>query len=296
MQNLQLGWQQAAVLTGSLIAAHAVTSRSRGRAMSAAAPYLRESAIIAGLYGLWQLAAAVSVLGSKGAFERARLIVRFQHDVHLPSERSAQQVIAGHQLLAEACNLYYAGMHFGVLGVFLLWLFVRHRRQYPLVRNVLVLFTALSLLIQLIPVAPPRLLPDLGFIDTAAQYGQSVYASTAISVDELAAMPSVHVGWALLVAWAVIRISSSRFRWWVLAHPLVTIFVVVATANHFWSDGIVSGLLLGASIAVTRRLPRDDDRDASRARSVHGLQRGRDRIESDRGGDELVGTHGAGGD
>ena len=63
-------------------------------------------------------------------------------------------------------------------------------------------------------------------------------------------MPSVHVGWSLLVAWAVITISPSRHRWWILAHPVLTVFVVVATANHFWLDGIVAALLLVVSILV----------------------------------------------
>ena len=114
----------------------------------------------------------------------------------------------------------------------------------------LVLLTAGWLAIQLIPVAPPRLLPQLGYVDTAARYGQSVYNISGISVDQLSAMPSVHVGWALLVGWAVITVSRSRYRWWVLIHPALTVFVVVATANHFWLDGIVAAGLLVAAIAA----------------------------------------------
>ena len=85
-------------------------------------------------------------------------------------------------------------------------------------------------------------------------------------------MPSVHVGWALLVGWAVIEVSPSRYRWWVLIHPALTIFVVVATANHFWLDGIVAALLLAASIGLVRlsdrlRRPLRQAGRAGRARS-----------------------------
>ena len=76
------------------------------------------------------------------------------------------------------------------------------------------LFTGLSLLVQLIPVAPPRMLPADQMVDTAVMYGQSVYGSVAgFRADQLSAMPSVHIGWALLVAVVVVQVSRSRWRW-----------------------------------------------------------------------------------
>jgi hypothetical protein len=301
MQTLQLGWQPAAVLSAGLLASAALLPKAAlpgrpallGRAIKAA-PYLRESGIVAALYSLWQLAGSVSVLGSSGAFARAHWIVRAEHDARLPSEVRIQRLIGGHSLLAQGANWYYAAMHFTALGALLLWLFVRHRQAYPRVRNVLVLLTGSSLLIQLIPVAPPRLLPQLGFVDTAAKYGESVYNISGISIDELSAMPSVHVGWALLVAWTVLTVSTSRYRWWVLAHPVLTMFVVLATANHFWLDGIVAAVLLVASIGLVRLaslLSRTDDGDPGGAGRAHRGQRVRHPGQPDRAGDQLVGPH-----
>lgn len=300
MQTLQLGWQPAlalsAVLAAGAVAAPAVAARHG----SAARPYLRESALVAALYGLWQLAGSASLGHGAGAFSRARWIVRFEHG-WLPSERSAQRLLDHSEPLARAANWYYAAMHFTALGLLLLWLFARHRDRYPRVRNVLVLLTAASLLIQLIPVAPPRLLPELGFVDTAARYGESVYSISGITIDQLSAMPSVHVGWALLVGWAVLGVSRSRYRWWVLAHPLLTVFVVAATANHFWLDGIVAALLLAGAIGLVRLTERLrhgrsllgqaglDHGDASGDRVGHLGQRLPDSGEGDRAGDELVG-------
>jgi hypothetical protein len=314
MQNLQLGWQPAAALSAGLLAGSVgvrLPSRAgRHRLAEPAAPYLREAGLVAALYTLWQLACSVSVLSSAGAFSRARWILRVERAGRLPSEHGAQRLITGHPVLVQSANWYYAAMHFTALGALLLWLFARHRARYPEVRNVLVLLTASSLLIQLLPVAPPRLLPGLGYVDTAARYGESVYNVSGLTVDQLAAMPSVHVGWSLLVAWAVLRVSSSRYRWWVLAHPVLTMFVVVATANHFWLDGIVAAVLLALSIALVRlpgrrlalaggRLARAagmDDGDAGRSPAGHGRQRRPDLVQADRGGDELVGSHGTGAD
>jgi hypothetical protein len=252
MPNLQLDWQQGGVLAAVLAVSAVVASRLKSHPSQRVVPYLREAAIIAALYSLWQLAAAVSVFGTQGAFDRARWIVRFQRHLGLPREQSIQSLVIHHPLVEQASNLFYASMHFGGLGIFLCWLFIRHRSHYPMVRSVLVLLTSVCLAIQLLPVAPPRLLPDLGFVDTAVRDGQSVYQLSGVTVDSLSAMPSVHIGWALLVAWAVIRVSPSRYRWWVLAHPILTVFVVVATANHFWLDGIVAALLLTGSIAAVR--------------------------------------------
>ncbi|MBV9821732.1 MAG: phosphatase PAP2 family protein [Actinobacteria bacterium] len=302
MQNLQLGWQPAALLSAGLFAGATGGRLSTAPRVRLAAAYLREAGLVAALYALWQVACTVSVLGSGGAFERARQIVRIEHAARLPSERSAQRLVTGHPLLAQTANWYYAAVHFAALGVLLVWLFSRHRHRYPEVRNVLVLLTAGSLLIQLLPVAPPRLLP--GYVDTAAQYGQSVYALSGVSVDQLGAMPSVHVGWALLIAWAVLRVSSSRYRWWVLAHPVLTMTVVVVTANHFWADGIVAGALLGFSIALVRLtgpalgrlVTGTDDRDAGRRRAGHGRQRLPRPVEGDHPGDQLVGSYSTGAD
>jgi hypothetical protein len=136
-------------------------------------------------------------------------------------------------------------MHFGMLIAMLIWLFARHRDGYPGVRNAMAASTAICLLISFIPVAPPRLLPGTGIVDLAARYGESVYAAvgSAAGADQLSAMPSVHVAWSIIVAWAVITRTRSRWRWLILLHPVITVFVVVGTGNHFWADAIVAAAI-----------------------------------------------------
>jgi len=266
--NLELSWQEAAVVTAALT----VTSGSLwqvGRAagedpgpatrrLTAAAAVTREAALLFGLFALWQLAGSFSVMGPGDALARAGWIWHAERVLMLPSEASVQRPFLAHPLLVQAMNLYYDGLHFPVLIGCLIWLFARHRERYRGFRTALVAFTAISLLIQLVPVAPPRMLPATGMVDTAVKYGQSVYASHAgFDPDQLSAMPSVHVGWAILVAIGVITAAGTRWRWLAAAYPALTTLVVVVTANHFWLDGVVAALVLAvvlAAQAAARRL------------------------------------------
>src|ERR1700757_759386 len=248
-----LSWQHAlAAAAGLAVAAAAIRLGRPARRWPAHAGAWRlwggvtlESALLFGLYALWQFAGSFTVMGKSGALSRARWLWDAERWLHLPSETALQRPLLPHPLLVQACNLYYDVLHFPLLGACLIWLYARHRDFYPRVRTTVALFTGVSLLIQLIPVAPPRLLPSTGMVDTAVRYGQSVYSwAGGFDADEFSAMPSVHVGWALIVAIAVITVSRSRWRWLAAAYPVLTLLVVVVTANHFWLDGIAAILLV----------------------------------------------------
>ncbi len=212
-----------------------------------------EAALLFGLYALWQFAGSFTVMSSDGALPRGRWLWHAERVLHLPSETALQRLFLPHPVLVQACNLYYDILHFPVLGACLVWLYVRHRDRYPQFRTTIALFTGISLLIQFIPVAPPRLLPGTGLVDTAVRYGQSVYSwHGGFDADEFSAMPSVHVGWALIVAIAVISASRSRWRWLAAGYPLLTLLVVVVTANHYWLDGVAAALLVVLVLVVQR--------------------------------------------
>jgi hypothetical protein len=254
MLNLELSWQEAAIASGCLFAGAGAAWRAgrghRPRLVKAAAVGA-ESATLLGLFALWQLAGSLSVLSPQGAVARARWLWDAERAMHLPSEAAIQAVFLPHPLAVQVLNLYYAALHFMALIACLAWLFARHRQQYGRIRTIVVLFTAASLLIQFIPVAPPRLLPGDHMIDTAIRYGQSVYGSVGgFEANQLSAMPSVHVGWALIVALAVIWASRSRWRWLAAGYPALTTLAVIVTANHFWLDGIVAAILVAAAVAV----------------------------------------------
>lgn len=253
---MMLSWQQAGLLaaglgTAGMLLVHAgsawADAPGLGRRWAAhIGPFAREAGVVVALYALWQLAGNLAVGGYDQAIAHAWWIWHAERAMGLPSELSVQHLLLPHPLLSRIANLYYATMHFGMLIIMLIWLFARHREGYPQVRNAMAATTVICLVISFIPVAPPRMLTSLGFVDLAARYGESVYAAvgSAAGADQLSAMPSVHVAWSLLVAWAVITRSSSRWRWLIIAHPVVTLFVVVGTGNHYWADGIVSAVIV----------------------------------------------------
>ena len=253
MVDLALSWPEAGIAAACLAVAAAAARRSRRPALVTTSGFAMETAVVLALFGMWQLAGSFVLMGPEGAVDRGEWIWRVERAVHLPSETAVQQAFLPHPLMVQALNLYYAGLHFVVVIGCLIWVYVWHRRQYPRVRTTLVLFTAAALLVQFIPVAPPRMLPGDGMIDTALRYGQSVYGSVAgFNADQLSAMPSVHVGWSLLAALVIVEVSRSRWRWLALAYPVLTMLAVVVTANHYWLDGIAAALLLALALVVQR--------------------------------------------
>ena len=240
----ELNWWQAGLLGLVLFTLAVGLRRAPVRWAQVVAPFLTEAGFVAVLFALWQRAGQLSQHSSAAAYSRGRWIDEAEHFLHLPSERLLQEQLVDHRVLAEWANLYYAVMHLSSTGAMLLWLFWRHRDKYARVRNTLAIFTGLALLVQLISVAPPRLLPQLGFVDIAERYGQSVYVGTDFSAQALLAMPSVHIGWAVTVAGAVLYAGRGRLRHLVLLHPLVMLYVVTATGNHWWFDSLASLLLL----------------------------------------------------
>ncbi len=167
MPHLMLSWQYALIIAGGLVIVTAVSRVPRvartwtGWSLWGGVAW--EAALLFGLYGLWQFAGSFTVMSPDGALPRARWLWHAERLLHLPSETSVQRLFLPHPLLIQAFNLYYDILHFPLLGACLVWLYVRHRDRYPRIRTTVALFTGASLLIQFIPVAPPRLLPGPGW-------------------------------------------------------------------------------------------------------------------------------------
>jgi hypothetical protein len=206
------------------------------------------------LFVIWRVVGRVSLFHEAGAFGRGKWIWHLERTLHLPSEAVTQRAILPHVTLSRICNGYYEYAHAPLLAGTLIWLLWRHRDQYPKWRNLVVGFTGVALLIGLLPVAPPRLIPSLHMVDLASRYHQSVYSGLGKGItDQLSSVPSVHVGWAIIVAAAIITVSRSRWRWLAIAHPVITTYVVVVTANHYWLDGLAAIALLAGIYALLHK-------------------------------------------
>jgi PAP2 superfamily len=275
-------WKQGALaaLVSGLIAL--VTTRtSPRRHTSAVVAACKEFSLVASLYAVWRIARTLPLAHDEGAIDRGRQINNLQQWLHFPTELSLQTFVLGHDWLARLTNYYYAIVHVPALVAFLVWIYVRHRDLYPRWRNGLVAVTGFCLVIRFIRVAPPRFLPDLGYVDLSSLYGMSVYGPVGTGVsDQFAAMPSIHVGWAAVVSLGTFAATTSRWRWVVAAHVVITMIVVSASGNHWWLDGLVAiGLLLiglGLDTRIRRALRSrhntselDDEREVSLSPLVH---------------------------
>jgi hypothetical protein len=198
---------------------------------------------------------------TSAAFANARDVWHIERWLHLPMEQDVQGWLMHNARLAELANTYYAVVHFPATVGFLVWMFLRRPVHYFWVRRALILMTGAALVVHvLFPLAPPRMRPDLGFVDTGALFGPNVYGPPegGSIANQFAAMPSLHIGWAVLVALGFIVATRSRWRWLWIAHPVMTILVVVGTANHWWLDGAVAVLLLGGALAVSVGIDREN--------------------------------------
>src|SRR5262245_15876590 len=132
---MMLTWQQGAELSAGLGIAGGALRLSKAPRVRAVSAFVIESCIVAVLYTIWQLAAELSVMSTTNAIGRARWIERFEHILRLPNERTVQNLVVNHSWLIQGANLYYAIMHFTIMFVFLLWLFLRYRNRYSAIRT-----------------------------------------------------------------------------------------------------------------------------------------------------------------
>jgi hypothetical protein len=245
-------WSQAAV--AAVIAGVAALALRRSRPTrlgEIVGPAALEFAIMASLYSIWRMAKNLPLEQADGAIERARDIVRVQEMLYLPSELSLQRFVLDHEWLGQFSAAFYAIAHVPGIIVFLVWLYARHREVYPHWRNALAILTAFCLFIRFVKVAPPRFLPDLGYVDLSEIYNMSVYGEAGTGVSsQFAAMPSLHVAWAAVVAFGALAASTSRWRWIGIVHLVITMLVVAATGHHWWLDGIVALGLLWVSLQI----------------------------------------------
>ncbi|MER5219577.1 phosphatase PAP2 family protein [Streptomyces flaveus] len=237
-------------------------------------PLFRELLLVAGLFLVYKLGRLLATGHTDEAFRNADHVWDLERTLHLPGEGAVQSALLNGDTLVHLANTYYATVHFPATAAFLVWLYLRRPTHYVWARRALAAITAAALVVHLtFPLAPPRMLGMAGLVDTGQVYGPTVYGASpeADSLsNQFAAMPSLHFGWALMVAIGLIvatrppvshhrpkrdashHPSRSRWRWLWLLHPLLTLLVIVGTANHYWLDAGVAAALLGGVLAVVR--------------------------------------------
>lgn len=209
--------------------------------------------------GLYQLVRGVADRDPAEAFANGLRVIHFERRAAGLLELTLQNLTQTTHWLGPIAAFTYWNSEFTVVGLALLWVYFRHHDRFRAFRNWILLANVIGLLgYALLPTAPPRLFPDLGFKDSMAGFGALNHGSAFIQLaaNPYAAMPSLHAADAVIVGITlalVCRHWAAKALW--LAWPLWVFFCVMATANHFWLD-IVGGVVVAAVAYVILRYGR----------------------------------------
>ena len=187
------------------------------------------------------------------SFEHARELVGLERELGLFFEPALQSWALDVGWVADAANWMYVNSHFTVTTTFLIWLYLARNRAFYFVRNMFMIAMGLALVGYMIyPTAPPRLLPEWGFTDTVASFlGPEGSSSASVLYNPYAAVPSMHVAFALMIGIPAVQLVRHRVLkvlWGI--YPALVTFVVIVTANHFWMDVALGAMVAGVSAAT----------------------------------------------
>jgi len=210
-------------------------------------------------YSLYSLVRNAVPEHERPALRRAADVLHLESRLHFAIEHSVNAFVAGRDVLAYLCNYYYATLHFVVTIAVMVWLYRRHPLRYRQLRSVLMATTLVALAgFWLYALAPPRMLANRGFVDTIVTFHTwGSWGSNGVdsASNQFAAMPSLHIGWALWCAVVVVRLSSrSWLRVAAALYPLMTLFVIIGTANHFVLDAVGGVAVVAIGFGVQRLL------------------------------------------
>ncbi|MET9010610.1 phosphatase PAP2 family protein [Streptomyces olivaceoviridis] len=196
-----------------------------------------------------------------GAVDHGLAILRVEKALRLNAEHPLNRLFTREPWLGVPADFWYASLHYLVTPVILVWLFRARARHYRAARTWLMTSTFIGLIgFTLLPTCPPRLLSaGHGFVDTMAQYsaygwwGGEASAPRGMGgmTNQYAAMPSLHVGWALWCGVMLWRYGGTRLTKVLgVVYPLVTALVVMGTANHYFLDAVAGVAVMGVGLLL----------------------------------------------
>ncbi|WP_405928429.1 phosphatase PAP2 family protein [Streptomyces griseus] len=240
---------------------------------------LLELLLIRVVYDAYAQVRLAARAGRPLAEEHGRQIHAIEQWLHIDIEHWVNHTVVQITWLREFFDYYYSTFHFIVPLTILGVLYVRRPADYRWVRSSIGFATLLALVgFWLYPLAPPRLMPGLGFIDTVhgvQDFAKPDYGTLTTVTNQYAAMPSLHFGWSL---WCGVVIVMLAPKLWMkalgLLHPLFTIAAIVATANHWVLDAAGGALVVSLGFGLTyllsgpRRLVAGEREAAAEAEAV----------------------------
>jgi membrane-associated phospholipid phosphatase len=214
---------------------------------------LRQVSLFGLAYVVYRLVRGLVETNGKVAFVHARDLISLERTLHVFVEPSIQAWASGSHFLIVVASWLYVNAQGTVTIAALLYLYMRHNSSFYFVRNMFMIAMAIALVGYVVfPTAPPRFMPEWGFFDSVSWHtplNLSKATTTASSLyNPYAAVPSMHVAFALMIGWPLARLSRRRVAkvLWML-YPLVMTFVIVVTANHFIVDALLGAMTAAAS-------------------------------------------------
>ena len=222
---------------------------------------LSELGIVAFAFLCYFLVRGAVAERAEDAFAHARWIIELQRSLGLFVEPAFQRWVLERELLVRFLNFVYFWLDLPLIAVVGIVMLCKRRRAYMLTRDAILISGGMALVVYWAwPVAPPRFLPEWGFVDTLAVYNNLSYQAQTMQpfVNPFAAVPSLHVGWAmLLAAGAFVATRSLALRLGAIVLFVLQSISVVGTGNHYIFDGVagiaVCSLALAAAVWMQRR-------------------------------------------
>jgi membrane-associated phospholipid phosphatase len=215
--------------------------------------FLRQILLFAGAYLLYRLVEDLVAGNPVAAFRHSNEIISLERSLHVFVEPQIQAWAAGSHMLLVIATYVYLNAQTTLLVGALVYLYIFHNRNYYFVRNMLLVAMVIALFCYaFFPAAPPRFFPEWGFIDTTGYItGISAHSAAAnLFVNQFASVPSIHIAFASILSWSLVRHVRARpARLFWACWPLVIAFVTVITGNHFIFD-LVLGLATAAVSAL----------------------------------------------
>ncbi|EPD60308.1 MULTISPECIES: phosphatase PAP2 family protein [Streptomyces] len=244
--------------------------------IEAAAPRTRlrwwtELPLILLVYGCYSAGRLLARGDTAGAVDHGLVILRIEKWLHINAEHPLNRLFTRETWLGVPADFWYASLHYLITPAILVWLFRSRSVHYRAARTWLMTSTFIGLIgFTLLPTCPPRLLSaGHGFVDTMAQYSSYGWWGGAASApkglggmtNQYAAMPSLHVGWALWCGVMLWRYGGTRTTKVVaVAYPLLTTIVVMGTANHYFLDAVAGAAVMGVGLLLAPYVMRGADR------------------------------------
>ncbi len=226
---------------------------------------LFELLLIVPAYTAYQLVRGM-VGGSAGAaFDNAIRVIDIEQRLGIFHEANLQQLILPQVWMVDIFNYLYIYAHLPLIIIVAFWLYGRHRENYALFRNAFMISGLIALVgFTTVPLAPPRYMPEFGFSDTIIS-AQSYYVfQNPKIVNQYAAMPSLHFGWDMLVAIALVyNTRSVALRIIAIVMPVVMLGGIVLTGNHYFLDAVAGALVACVGLGVAYLLRRMVSRDGA---------------------------------